>query len=313
VTVLTFESHGSRCEATHLAATSDELAGPAGRPCVVMAHGFGTTRDSGLAPFADAFAAAGCDVLLFDYRGFGGSDAPVGTPRQDVDHRRHREDYAAALAFVRARPGVDPDRVALWGTSYSGGHVLAVAADDRRVAAVVSQGAAVDGLAALTGRGKVRRPGAAPRRRTPGKVRALAAAVAGDLLRARTGRPPRLISFVGDEASGALISGSGAVDFEAMTGPTFRNEMCARGIARIGLNRPVRRADRVACPTLLVLAEYDEIAPAAAVREAARRMGDRADVAAYPCEHFALYAGPVHAEVVAREAAFLVTHLGPAS
>jgi len=309
LTVLTFDSSGSWCEATLHPADSDDLVGPAGRPCVVMAHGFGTTRDSGLAPFAAAFVRAGCDVLTFDYRGFGGSEAPVGAPRQDVDHRRHREDYRAALAFVRARPGVDPDRVALWGTSYSGGHVLAVAAEDHRVAAVVSQGAAVDGLAALTGRGKVRRPGAAPRRRTPGKGRALAAAVADDLLRARTGRPPRLVPFVGDEASGALISGSGAVDFEAMTGPTFRNEMCARGIVRIAANRPIRRVSAIRCPTLLVVAEHDEIAPSTSVHDAARRMGEHAEVAAYPCEHFALYAGPVHDEVLAWETAFLLEHL----
>ncbi len=70
-----------------------------------MAHGFGTTRDSGLLPFAERFAAAGCDVLLFDYRGFGGSD---GSPRQDVDHRRHREDYHAAVAAARARAGRRP-------------------------------------------------------------------------------------------------------------------------------------------------------------------------------------------------------------
>ena len=310
---LMFDSHGARCEATFLVATSSALEGAAGRPCVVMAHGFGTTRDSGLAPFAAAFAAAGCDVVLFDYRGFAGSEAPRGTPRQDVDHRRHREDYRAAVAHVRGREGVDPDRVALWGTSYSGGHVLAVAADDHRLAAVVSQGAAVDGLAALTGRGKVRAPGATKRPRVPGKGRAVAGAVVDDLLRQATRRPPRLLAFMGDETSGALISGPGAVAFGQVTGPTFRNEMCARGIARIAFNRPVRRAGDVTCPTLLVVAEHDEIAPSGSVREAARRMGPHAEVAAYPCEHVALYAGPVHDDVVARETAFLVEHLASAS
>ena len=111
-----------------------------------MAHGFGATKDAGLTPFAERFAAAGADVVVFDYRGFGTSD---GTPRQTVDHRRHREDYRSVVAHVRAMDGVDPDRVVLWGTSYSGGHVVAVAAGDPRVAAVVSQGAAMDGLAAV--------------------------------------------------------------------------------------------------------------------------------------------------------------------
>ncbi|MGA8845390.1 MAG: alpha/beta fold hydrolase, partial [Nocardioides sp.] len=98
-TTITFDSQGDACEADYLQAGNDALSTPAGRPCVVMAHGFGTTRDSGLMPFAERFAAAGCDVLLFDYRGFGGS---AGTPRQDVHHLRHREDYHAAVAAARA-------------------------------------------------------------------------------------------------------------------------------------------------------------------------------------------------------------------
>ncbi len=112
---LTFPSHGVRCEAWHLPARSATFTTEAGRPCVVMAHGFGATRDSGLLPFAEQFADLGLDVLVFDYRGFGTSDTPRGGQRQDVDHRRHREDYHAALAAARDLEGVDPDRIVLWG------------------------------------------------------------------------------------------------------------------------------------------------------------------------------------------------------
>lgn len=97
-----------------------------------MAHGFGGTRDTWLLGYAEAFADAGIDTLLFDYRGFGASE---GTPRQDVSFRRQRQDYHAAIAAARQLPGVDPDRVIIWGTSYSGGHVLAVAVQDPRIAA----------------------------------------------------------------------------------------------------------------------------------------------------------------------------------
>ncbi|MFJ6904245.1 alpha/beta hydrolase [Streptomyces griseoluteus] len=122
---VTFPSHGVACGATHLPARCDALTGPAGRPAVVMAHGFGGTRDSGLTGYAEGFADAGMDVFLFDYRGFGDSG---GTPRQDVSVRRQRQDYHAAVAAARHLPGVDPDRIALRGTSYAGGHVVAVAA-----------------------------------------------------------------------------------------------------------------------------------------------------------------------------------------
>ena len=111
-----------------------------------MAHGFGGTKDSGLLPFAEAFAEAGLDVLLFDYRCFGES---TGEPRQLAWPSRHREDYTAAVEFARGLDGVDPDRIVLWGTSWSGGHVVYVAADDPRIAAMISQTPDLDGAATL--------------------------------------------------------------------------------------------------------------------------------------------------------------------
>lgn len=293
---ITFESHGDVCEAWWVPAAVDSLTSAAGAPCVVMAHGFGTTRDSGLLPFAEAFAGAGCHVLVFDYRGFGGSG---GAPRQDVDHRRHREDYHAAVAAARARDDVDADRVALWGTSYSGGHVVVVAAQDPRVAAVVSQGAAMDGLAVLTGRGRQRDPATKDSAKAGRVLRALGA----DAVRMATRRAPVMIPLLGEVGSGALMSGPGAVAFGELTGPTFRNEMCARGVARIGFNRPVRHAARVACPTLLVVAERDEIAPPGVVHDVARAIGPAAEVASYDCAHFALYRGVE--DSLDRQASFL--------
>ncbi|WP_374729523.1 alpha/beta hydrolase [Caballeronia calidae] len=135
LTDLTFNSNGVRCAAWHVSARSGALAGLAGRPCVVMANGFGGTRDTGLLGFANAFADAGLDAFVFDYRGFGASE---GTPRQDISVRRQRQDYDAAVAAARHLPGVDRNRIALWGTSYSAGHCIVVAAHDRRIAAVVS-------------------------------------------------------------------------------------------------------------------------------------------------------------------------------
>src|SRR5690349_11095765 len=143
---LTFLSNGTPCAAWHLTGSGDAFATESGRPCVVMAHGFGGTRDTGLLDYAEGFAAAGLDVLLFDYRGFGDSD---GTPRQRVSYRRQRADYRAAVRAARALPGVDPARIVLWGTSYSGGHVLPVAVSDARIAAIISMTPAVDGRAAL--------------------------------------------------------------------------------------------------------------------------------------------------------------------
>lgn len=298
-----FASHGARCGAWHLRATSGALTTARGRPAVVMAHGFGATRDSGLLPFAERFAAAGLDALVFDYRGFGTSEAPRGRPRQDVDHRRHREDYHAAVAHARGLDGVDPDRVVLWGSSYSGGHVVAVAAADHRVAALVSQGAAMDGLRALRGVQEVS---------GTGKGASLTAAGLRDLARAVSGRTPAMVPVYGPPGSAAVISSPSAeAGYGAIVGPTFRNEMCARGILRIAANRPVRHAAAVRCPALLVTAEQDDVAPVSSVHEVARRMGDRAEVLSLDVGHFAVYGGEAFERNVARQVEFLEHVLDP--
>src|SRR4029453_15306284 len=94
------------------------------------------------AVFAGLVAGAGLNVLLYDHRNFGASD---GTPRQEVDPVAQYRGYRHAISYAITRPEVDPERVGVWGTSFSGGLVLTVAAVDRRVKAVVSQVPFIDG------------------------------------------------------------------------------------------------------------------------------------------------------------------------
>ena len=112
-------------------------------PGVVLAHGWTGVREQRLDAYAERFAGAGLAALVFDYRHFGASS---GEPRQLLDITRQLADWAAAIAFVRSRAEIDPGRVALWGTSFSGGHVIETAARDRQIAAVVAQVPFVDGL-----------------------------------------------------------------------------------------------------------------------------------------------------------------------
>jgi len=115
-----FDSAGVRCAADLY--WPDAVTGSVA--CVVMGHGGSGTKRLGLPKDAKAFAAAGLAVLAFDYRRFGSSD---GLPRQVIDVAVQREDYRAAVRFARSLDGTDPRRIALWGTSLSGSHVLAVA------------------------------------------------------------------------------------------------------------------------------------------------------------------------------------------
>src|SRR5215207_6461792 len=92
--------------------------GEAVAPIVVMAHGLSGTRRDGLGPFAERFAAAGIAALVFDHRGFGDSG---GEPDR-FEPRRQLQDWAAAIACARALPGIDPERVATFGSSMGGGN-----------------------------------------------------------------------------------------------------------------------------------------------------------------------------------------------
>ena len=108
-----------------------------------MAHGFSGVREQRLDAYAERFAQAGMAVLVFDYRHFGASE---GEPRQLLSIARQLEDWRAAVAHARSLEGIDTKRIALWGSSFSGGHVIATAAKDPDVAAVVSQAPYTDGF-----------------------------------------------------------------------------------------------------------------------------------------------------------------------
>jgi cephalosporin-C deacetylase-like acetyl esterase len=105
-------------------------------PCVVMAHGFSGVKEMSLDKFAEVFSAAGMCVLVYDNRCLGASD---GEPRAEIDPTWQRRDYRSAITFAQMQKEVDPNRIGIWGTSYTGGTVCAVAALDRRVKCVVSQ------------------------------------------------------------------------------------------------------------------------------------------------------------------------------
>ena len=175
-----FDSSGARCAAWWYRPAAAE--GPAA--CVVLAHGWAGIREAGLDAYARRFADAGLAALVFDYRHFGASE---GEPRQLLDIDRQLADWAAAITYARSRQDADPARVALWGTSFGGGHVLATAARDRRVAAVVVQVPFVDGLANLRFLG-------------PRKVAIVTREALRDWVGARLGRPPHMIKRSGHPA-----------------------------------------------------------------------------------------------------------------
>jgi dienelactone hydrolase len=268
---------------------------PPGHPIVVLAHGFGGVRTARLDAFARRFADAGMAALVFDYRHFGDSG---GEPRQLLDIPRQLDDWRCAVAFARSVEGVDPQRVAIWGTSFSGGHVIEIAAEDHRIAAAVSQAPFVDGLSALGAAG--------PRN----MLRLTVAGLRDELARLR-GRPPHRIPVVGPRGTVAVMNSPDAEPgYRALfsTRDEFRNEVAARVGLRVGTYRPIRHAARVACPWLVVVADRDAVTPPGSALKAAAR-APRSEVRRFDAEHFDIYVGDTFERVVADELAFLERHL----
>lgn len=264
------------------------------RPCVVMAHGFSATRDDGLPAYAEAFRAAGLAVVLFDYRHFGRSS---GEPRQLLDIGRQQDDYRAVIQWARHTDGIDPERIVLWGSSFSGGHVLTVAAGDPKIAAVIAQAPFTDSIATI--------------RAMPVRNAILASlAAVRDQLGAFAGRPPHYLAAVGAPGSLAAMTAPEAdPGFRAIVAPEslWRNEVAARIVLHLSLYRPVRLAATLRMPVLFCVCDDDATTPPGPTLKAARR-APRGELRRYPYGHFDIYTDP---QVKADQVEFLRRVLGP--
>jgi alpha-beta hydrolase superfamily lysophospholipase len=279
---LEFRSGGDMCAAWLYPAAGDGTVAP----IVVMAHGLSGTRRDGLGPFAERFAAAGIAALIFDHRGFGDS----GGEPDLFDPRRQLDDWRAAIAFTRSLPAFDSERVATFGSSMGGGNALAAAADDGRVAAVISQVPFLDMWRQ------------AHRSSPLVTTRMLLAALRGKHLPAVG--PPHEAAFInapGGETGWRHVVAVGEDS-------RWRNRVSSRWLLGAPY-RPARLAAKLHCPWLLCVGEADRVArPAAAI--AAVRRAPLGELRTYPdVDHFDIYDGPEFEAVVADELAFLRRHL----
>ncbi|WP_282785417.1 alpha/beta fold hydrolase [Nocardia sp. CC201C] len=284
-TAVTFDSSGTECSGTLYADAETGVA-----PAVVLCPGFSGTQDTpALVAAARAFANAGYAAMTFDYRRFGTS---AGEPRQVADLEEQLDDIRAAVAFARAHPGIDPDRIVLWGTSLGGGHVVTVAAGDARIAAVVAQ-VPFNGF---------------PRRaegRSTRATLALLAVMVSDWLRGTFGLRPRYIPAVGLPGELAVMTGPQAHGtIAAMDSKTWRNSIAPRVLLQMMRYRPGRHAPDLRMPLLVCIAEHDRETVASGTTELADR-APHAELRSYPLSHFEIYHPEHRDEILADQVDFL--------
>lgn len=147
-----------------------------GIPAVVLGQGYGGTHVS-IEKYANRFAEKGLVAMTIDYRGWGFSEgypelvkptigggvqrdeqrfetktAEVRIKRTKLVPQEQQQDFRNAISYVQGEPGVDYQRIGVWGSSLAGGNATVVAGQDARVKAVSVQIPAITGPAAIAGR-----------------------------------------------------------------------------------------------------------------------------------------------------------------
>ena len=271
-------------------------------PVVVMAHGFGGERWMRLPAYAERFAQIGIAVFVFDYRGFNDSE---GEPHNYINPSRHSQDWDAAIAYVKTLDNIDAKRMALWGTSFSGGHVIVEAVKHPEILAVVSQVPFTDGISTewnyiITD----------PMFALKGTYHGFADVIASIFIKHRhhvriAGRPGEAFAMMSkpDSMDGLIkLMGIDEKDFE-------KNNFCPSNIAfTLGLYRPISYAEKVDCPTLVIGAEKDTLFPPTGPKKMADRM-KKATYISLPMNHFEPYVGEPFEKLVKVMGDFLKTNL----
>jgi len=271
--------------------TPDGAAAP--RPCIVMGHGFGLTRECSLREFALAFAGAGYAVLLFDYRGFGDSG---GAPRQLVSVRKQLEDWQAVIEFARAQREVDSNRIVTWGFSLGGGHALSAAARNENVAAVIAVAPMFDGLSSTL---------AAVRRWSPLAFLRIIGRGLQDLIGSWFGRPPTMVPITASPGELCLLASPDAYPgYRAMVPRDFNYEIPARVALLLWTYRPGLMLRRFSRSTLVLPSKIDKINPPGPI---IRRSRDCkfATIIELDCEHMEIATEPHRSQIVRSTLDFL--------
>jgi hypothetical protein len=286
-----FWSHGVKCSGLLYTPRKKDNKLPA----IVMANGFGAVKEMYLPEYAKRWAEEGFVVLAFDYRYFGESE---GEPRCRLFPEEQLADYRCAIHYIKSLDYVDKDRIGIWGTSFSGGHVVTLLAFPppgvkcgvAQVPNVVTYKVAISYFGTLD------------------ILMELA-----DIAREGTCKnTPETMPIVAKEGLSALRTEE-AYEFYTQAEklfPTFRNMVTLDSVERVLQYYPAAYAEIVSRPIKIIVAEMDTTTPPELVEEMYRKIPAEKEFKTLPAGHFDLYFSP-HLERAADEAlAWFKKYLG---
>lgn len=286
-----FSSRGIRCDGDlHL---PDGIEKP---PVVIMAHGMAALKNFGLSSYAERFIEKGLAVFLFDYRSFGKSD---GQPRHIVNPFDHISDWRAAIKHVKNLKEVDGTRTALWGSSFSGAHVIACASEDHDIRAVVAQVPFVSGFSSISSKSI---------------SEIIKASFYGmiDALKSMLGLDPHYSPAVGYPGSFAALNTDecmpGYLSLVPEKTPEWDNKMASRLFLLLPLYSVVKKASMVKAPTLVMAGKHDSLIPIEAVQNMASKL-PHGELVVEDCNHFEPYTGDFFERFITKQSEFLERHL----
>ncbi|MEH6996134.1 alpha/beta fold hydrolase [Neobacillus drentensis] len=261
---------------------------------IILAHGFAGIRNFRLNAFAERFAEAGVAAFFFDYRNFGDSE---GEPRHWVDPKRHQEDYYEALKHVKSMPEVDANRVILWGSSLSGGHVLTIAGKQPSIAALIAQVPHVSWIPTMLAM-------------KPSDLLTAIGAALRDILGNAFFKSHYYSPVIGKPGKFAAMNSEGSWEGFLQLVPKdskWENKVLARTFLKIPMYSPSHSVHRIQVPSLVIAGSKDTVTPAATTKRAATKIKD-VEFHMLDSTHFDPYTGECFEENISIQIEFLKRH-----
>ena len=271
-----FYSEGTRCSAWFYLPETDKKC-----PIIVMAHGLGGTRELRLYEYAERFAENGYACFLFDYRNYGASD---GNKRQLINVKMQLKDWNNAIEFVKKDIRVNGDKLLLFGSSFSGGHVTWLSAHRNDILGAIAQCPYTDTMATIKEVGLC-------------YILKRAPFVVADLLTCLTGYHPVMLKLSTYKGELAFMEADEKTTKDFVGNAKFINKAPARTLLEFLKYSPGKYFNKITTPIFVAVCTKDDLAPADKTITLAKKCKN-STYKTFDCGHFEIYCNEFFEEAI---------------